>query len=427
MVKKNEKTVHAAHIKKRTKGTSNEISFSVLDAVKEMLDKDVGGQKNHGSLLGNIALFTLPKKRKEHISNPIKPKSLPLSDGSYISSGKAKSFASDSTFAFSFRKNFRTQSLEDRVVRRKMRRRISKITLLSMIVVTVIILLIMGGMYMYRILQYQQSNIEHLNESLLLIGQTDETIVSLNSLIANPFDKSKETDFDGMQEEIKTAQSTLTKADQTLRSASFDLYNSPEKEVANQTIIAINARQTLLKTGLELLAVMEQIKNAAVSVEDAWNKVIKADELARFAADLVLDTTDENVQLSKEKTNEAITLLNEAYTTLENVQRLCFDVDLDPLRVYIEKRIASLQFAAASDDALLARNKEEALVQNDAYNKADMEAATQAKSLPPDPSSIIYDSYECTTDNLQSAYAAAGSQAGTADAFIRDYLGMENK
>ena len=42
MGKRNDKLGRAAHIKRHTVGTSNEISFSVLDAAKNELEGDVG-------------------------------------------------------------------------------------------------------------------------------------------------------------------------------------------------------------------------------------------------------------------------------------------------------------------------------------------------------------------------------------------------
>ena len=46
MGKREDKITRAAHIKRHTRGTSNEISFSVLDAAKNALEGDDDGLKH---------------------------------------------------------------------------------------------------------------------------------------------------------------------------------------------------------------------------------------------------------------------------------------------------------------------------------------------------------------------------------------------
>ena len=53
---------HPMHIKRRTRGSSNEISFSVLDAAREARDADERDRREGGS--GGPSLFTLGKGKK---------------------------------------------------------------------------------------------------------------------------------------------------------------------------------------------------------------------------------------------------------------------------------------------------------------------------------------------------------------------------
>ena len=64
MGKREDKITRAAHIKRHTRGTSNEISFSVLDAAKNALEGDDDGLKHRP---GRISLFTLPGKREKSL------------------------------------------------------------------------------------------------------------------------------------------------------------------------------------------------------------------------------------------------------------------------------------------------------------------------------------------------------------------------
>ncbi|MFR1639424.1 MAG: hypothetical protein ACLSVD_09775 [Eggerthellaceae bacterium] len=54
MGKLEDKITRAAHIKRHTVGTSNEISFSVLDAAKQALDSEDAGEEKRGPLFGRI-------------------------------------------------------------------------------------------------------------------------------------------------------------------------------------------------------------------------------------------------------------------------------------------------------------------------------------------------------------------------------------
>ena len=85
MGKWEDKITRAAHIKKHTRGTSNEISFSVLDAAKNALDGDANDKQKHAPFSGRISLFTLPGRRKKPAGTPTKERGLPLSTGDFVS------------------------------------------------------------------------------------------------------------------------------------------------------------------------------------------------------------------------------------------------------------------------------------------------------------------------------------------------------
>ena len=67
---------HPMHIKRRTRGSSNEISFSVLDAAREARDAEERDRHEGGS--GGPSLFTLGKGKKPR-PTPVKGQSIVLS------------------------------------------------------------------------------------------------------------------------------------------------------------------------------------------------------------------------------------------------------------------------------------------------------------------------------------------------------------
>lgn len=451
-----DKITRAAHIKRHTAGTSNEISFSVLDAAKQALDGEEVEPAKRPPLFGRISLFTLPGRRKKPIATPKKARGLHLSTGDFVSvdgedvpvsfgvigpdaasgaggilerssaagaaTGTRTASASPSAIA---RKPAR--SPEEEIARRKARRRLSRIVGVSVVAVVSVALLAAGGVYLYKEQQSHQENVGQLDEALGLVSQADETLHVLDEVVQNPFAEGSAEKRATLEKQIGQTSAVLDEADEKARAASVDLRASRDKEAANQTVAAIVARRSLLEAGSQLVSLSAAAQQATTLVDEAWAYLLEADELAREAAALVVETTPENVQASKDKTNEAIAALQAARTSLDDA-KIAFDAaDLSDVAAYIDKRVEALGYALASDDAFLARNKEEAAAQNDAYNAADAEAAALAQGLPDAPSSLVSDAYESAATELVNAYSTARSQAGTADAFILDYLGAESK
>lgn len=428
MGKREDKITRAAHIKRHTKGTSNEISFSVLDAAKNALDGNDDGV-GHGPRFGGISLFTLPGRRKKPAGTPTKEQGLPLPGGGFASAENREAPARKEALppVQVAKSASQKRSPEEEIARRKARRRLSKFLAASVIVIVTAGLLAVGGTYLYHDHQRQQSNVSKLDEALGLVKQADETLMAMNAVVDDPFGADAKSNMAIVEENLDASLRLIDEADVQARAASVDLRSSKEKEAANQTVAAISARRALVEAGVHLLEAAQAAEESAVQADEAWDQVIKGDSLARDAAKLVTETTAENVQASKDKTNEALAVFQAASAALANAQVVYPQADLTPVASYIDKRIESLGYAIASDDAILAKNKEDAAAQNDAYNQTDSEAAALAKDLPDMPSAIVYEAFEQATADLAQSYSTARSQAAAADSFIRDYLGADGK
>lgn len=441
MGKWEDKITRAAHIKKHTRGTSNEISFSVLDAAKNALDGDGNDKQKHGP--GRIALFTLPGRHKKPAPTPTKERRLPLSTGDFVSVDDNASTSKMGALPSAARPTSQTEksspaplavvpakpkrSPEEEIARRKARRRLSKWLAVAVIVVVSIGLLGAGGMYLYRDYQNQQGHVAVLDDALSLVKEADETIQQLDEVVTDPFAEGSEEQRTAIQAQLEAVERKLQDADEKARAVSLELNGAREKEAANQAVAGIAARFTLVEQGQLLMNAATEAQSAAENVDAAWKTVLEGDDLARQAAQLVTETTPENVEASKNKTNEALAAFDEAYAAFLDVQATYPQADLTQFVDYIAKRQESLGYAIASDDAILAKNKEEATAQNNAYNIADAEAATLAKALPDDPSSIVDEAFEDATSDVAKAYSTARLQARSADAFISDYLGAGSK
>lgn len=436
MAKRDDKLTHAAHIKRHTVGTSNEISFSVLDAAKNALDG--GDGKEEAPRFGRVSLFTLPARRKKLAGTPTKESGLPLSTGDFVSveepapsvplgaKGPSKPAPERTALALPAPAKAK-RSPEEEIARRKTRRRLSRIAAVCAVMVVTAALLAAGAGYLYHEHQVQQNNVATLDESLRLIADTDSILFDLNEVVSDPFGEGAADERAAVREGLSAVEGKLAAADEKARAALLELRQAQDKEAATQAVTAVSARRALAEQGELLMAAADEAQTAMDMVEAAWSQVISADGLAREAAALVADTTPENVQASKEKTEEALAALGNAAAAFDEAQAFYPAVDLALYSDYLAKRQESLGYALASNDAFLAKDKEAAAAQNDAYNAADAEAAALAKDLPADPVTVVREAYETASADLANAYSTARLQAGSADAFIRDYLGTEIK
>ena len=462
MGKRNDKLGRAAHIKRHTVGTSNEISFSVLDAAKNELEGDVGKDAAaRPSRFGHVSLFTLPLRRKKSIATPTKERGLLLSSGEFASAENPTPASSLGTVDVGSPKSDvaglttvptgaprktaaagsaapaagapapvpskLVRSPEEEIALRKARRRLHRMLAATLVVVVGLCLAGAGGWYLYQDHQRHLHQVAQLDEALDLIREADETVVALDGIVANPLDAGSLAQADSVLAKLPAALAQLEEADAAARRVSVDLRESEDKEAANQTVAATGARTALIESGRQIVEQAQRADEAARAVREAWQRVVEADGLARDAAALVADTTAEHVTASKDKTNAAVGAFADAQAALEALDSAYADVDLAGPLDYVAKRIEAMGYALASDDAFLAKNKEEAVAQNDAYNRADAEAATLAAGLPDDVAQLVFDAYDQATGTLFETYSTARSQAGAADAFLRDYLGTTSK
>lgn len=460
MRKKGDKLEHAAHIKRHTAGTSNEISFSVLDAARNALDeKGRAGRDARLHRFGGISLFTLSARRKKPAGTPTKEQGLPLSTGDFVSVEPPKSqvpqiaYPSETPSAApsassSFEGPTATRpklseeafekpiaqpaekpplSSEEEVARRKARRRLSKLVAAAVIVLVIGVVAVAGGGYLYHDYQQYQDGIKSLNDTLKLVAETDEAIKGLDDFVADPFAAGSRAACEDLRSSLPEIEEKLAQADERARSLSVSLRESQGKEAAHQAVATISARNTLVDQGYQIIDAADRAYDAIDRARKAWDVLLSADALARESSELVKDTTPENVQASMAKANESLEAFEEAEASFAEARSLYPAADFAAFSDYMAKRKEALGHALASDEAILAKDKDAATEHNDAYNAADAEAAERAKGLPDDPSSPVVDAFEAEAEEFEKAYSTARLQAGAADAFIRDYLGTEIK
>lgn len=453
MSKRSDKLNHAAHVKKSTRGTSNELSFSVLDAARNALDDGKDPSSDQARGFGRIRLFTLPIGRRKPPATPRKDELAALMGGSSpvpsstsstpslvkpVESDKPSSEApavplpqaepkapkpaqpSPSRFERAPRSTGRTS--EEEIAWRKARRRKGKILAGVLCAVIIVALAGAGLLYLYQDNVRYQQNTQLLQESADALTSTDEFLLALDDALRDPLGDQAETFFNDRQGDLASIDSSLQLAESKADEAMQGLRETVEREAADALMATSAARQTLVDQGWRILEDSVGMKSLYERVGEAWQQTGEADSLARAAAQLAGENSQEAITRSTELSNEASSLFSDVRATMEVLAQEDAEVDLSAQIAYLDKRIEALGYAVASNDALLARDTAAAVEQNDAYNAADKEAASLAAALPIDPGQPVLDALEERLADPIEAYEAARGQASTSDAFLRDYF-----
>lgn len=453
MSKRSDKLNHAAHVKKSTRGTSNELSFSVLDAARNALDDGKDPSSDQARGFGRIRLFTLPIGRRKPPATPKKDELAALMGGSSpvpsstsstpslvkpVESDKPSSEApavplpqaepkapkpaqpSPSRFERAPRSTGRTS--EEEIAWRKARRRKGKILAGVLCAVIIVALAGAGLLYLYQDNVRYQQNTQLLQESADALTSTDEFLLALDDALKDPLGDQAETFFNDRQGDLASIGSSLQLAESKADEAMQGLRETVEREAADALMATSAARQTLVDQGWRILEDSVGMKSLYERVGEAWQQTGEADSLAREAAQLAGENSQEAITRSTELSNEASSLFSDVRATIEVLAQEDAEVDLSAQIAYLDKRIEALGYAVASNDALLARDTAAAVEQNDAYNAADKEAASLAAALPIDPGQPVLDALEERLADPIEAYEAARGQASTSDAFLRDYF-----
>lgn len=453
MSKRSDKLNHAAHVKKSTRGTSNELSFSVLDAARNALDDGKDPSSDQARGFGRIRLFTLPIGRRKPPATPKKDELAALMGGSSpvpsstsstpslvkpVESDKPSSEApavplpqaepkapkpaqpSPSRFERAPRSTGRTS--EEEIAWRKARRRKGKILAGVLCAVIIVALAGAGLLYLYQDNVRYQQNTQLLQESADALTSTDEFLLALDDALKDPLSDQAKTFFNDRQGDLASIGSSLQLAESKADEAMQGLRETVEREAADALMATSAARQTLVDQGWKILEDSVGMKSLYERVGEVWQQTGEADSLAREAAQLAGENSQEAITRSTELSNEASSLFSDVRATMEVLAQEDAEVDLSAQIAYLDKRIEALGYAVASNDALLARDTAAAVEQNDAYNAADKEAASLAAALPIDPGQPVLDALEERLADPIEAYEAARGQASTSDAFLRDYF-----
>lgn len=411
------KSHQGMHIKRNTAGSSNEISFSVLDAAKEALGEDRHDQGG----TGGISLFTLGKKGK--------PRSTPAKDQHIVLSGDAAKHSRSRSASPS--SGERHAAAQARTARR---------TIPVIVGICVVLVLALVGLQTWlQMVDRQKSLRSQLDGQLELLAAADEVVIPLDDLVmklvdANFFSEEAQADPQLSQEalaetyrtvvaDIAPARTELEGMVASIEDIEPSLTDNRDEEAAAQAIIAAQSRLNMLDAGVKIIDEALMATESYEAAEDGWTRVIDGDAAVREATDLAKDMTKDNVQASMAKTQESIVAFGEAEALFDHAVSAYPGLDLQSVEEYLAKRQEAQAVALELDQAYLDRDKTALKKKSSQYNTLEDEAASLAQTLGERPENIVVQKYRSAVADEKEAYDAERLKAGNADTFLRDYLG----
>ena len=407
------------HLKRNTKGTSNELSLSVLgglSAQKDEEDASLGGS-------GASPSFTMPhvfsgkSKRSQSTSSKKQP----------ITGADVAGIA----LSISDRRNTSAQARdralanpEAEIKRRKTARRAWRAMGL------VLALAAFAGASAFAVHVFSEAyenNQQHkslLSQGFEELMSADEVVLAADDLVVasfNDLDESKIADtvatFSDVNVKLSAAKSFADSAKEGV--------TGDDDKAADQLAASGDARKSMLELAETILTEEQAAKQASSLMASCWENVLGADALLREAAELVTDTSEENTRASQKKCEQARELLTQASSLFAQAQSL-YPADYGPFDEYIATRQQSINYAIASDEAIYLQDKATADSNNDKYNECDAAAAELAAQLPRDATAPIVAALDESLADSRQQYMEIRAQAAACDAFLRDYLGIRD-
>lgn len=366
------------HLKRNTAGSSNELSFDVLDAARNGVANDSGknvraSRQLHGSYHGVMGTSTL--------------------------SGQAE------------------------VEKKKRRRRRRNALIYAIGASCVAIVLAVVGWFVYQHYMTTKTFGQQFDSLVTRLIDQDEFLAELDELVADPLDLSKEERRDELRAHFGDRLGSMRSICDDARAAKAIATAEKETIAINQMEIAADSRLSMMETGSQIISLSKIINEEQSQLNKIWNDVLDADQQARAASELSNKAdTEEAIKESYDATQQARESLASVCQELESTEQVHPELNLDDQIEYLNTRIKSLEYALSASSAILEGDREKAAQKNDAYNEYDKKAVKKAEKLPRSISDVVEKAHAENYEKLLASYDKARAKTIEADAVVREYI-----
>ena len=369
------------HIKKNTAGSSNELSFDVLEAASSDLNE----------------------KQARPKPSSLAPKP---SQGSYTGVTGAAPI-----------------SQQEEITKRKKARRTHAVRVWAFSALAIAGVAALAAWIGMGYMNQSQQFSGKFDELVAGLAEEDELLAEIDSLMSSaPNDDNADMRAEILSK-VQVSKDNLQDIAKNVTTLQYIANNSQDKVALNQVELSATGRIEMLNIAEETFRLAVNRGSLGKTAEEIWNEVIKADQVAKAAAnDANKATTEEGTKKAREETQQALEKMNKALEDLQELSKKNPDLNLEAQEEYVKTRAKSLAFAIETSDALLQGNKTLAAAKNDQYNAADKEAAEIASTLPLSAAKTVDDAFEKEMASCLEKYDAARQKVITADSHVREYL-----
>ena len=369
------------HIKRHTAGSSNELSFDVLDAARTDLDS----------------------KKSKKVEFPL---SAGQPKGSYhgVSSGA-------------------TLSNQAEVEKRKKARQSYTIKIQILSIAILIILLGIVGWFSYQRYLDAQTFSERFDSLANQLSSHDEFLSQVDLLMSEINDNSSENERSQVLSAIPQTLQAMESVSQNIPLVEKLAIDEQDQEVLSLLKDTADQRYEMLLAAQSAFTVADQRDNRVKQACTLWNNVVNEGQSAKDAAAMANKaTTEQETKKAQESTRNVLDAMKASYSDLKSLAESVPTVDFTQQLAYIDKRTASLECAIETADALLSGDREKASEKNRQYNEYDKEAAEMAKKLPLSVEDNVEQPYTTVLDPLIERYSVSKQHVVSADESISSYL-----
>ena len=422
------------HIKRHTKGTSNELSLDVLDAKRDELDarkdrkntmsfmldfrrKPGDGRGSDASAMrGDAVAVSAVRSAGAHRGSP----AVALPRGTRWGRGRAKAL---SKVPSSVPGN--PLIPVDEVLRRKRARHkstVRKYVLGFGAIAVAAAVAVFFGMNAYRAQQEFGGQFRTVVDA---VSASDAYLVEIDAAMNDPLGSTTPEERALLRKE---AVAVTSAADNTLAEAARLAADAPaeqDKVALEQLEDGARGRKNMVGLAMEAFGIADAASTAETTATSAWDLVISADVAARDALSRANSATTtsalaETTTVLQQSSGE----FGAALQQLRGLEATVEGVDLSAHEAYIEKRIETLGFAIATNEALAAGDRATAAAQNELYDAGDRESADMAERLPVSIGSVVDAAFTDAVLDAQSRYDKERDRVSVADSRVRSYLGI---
>ncbi len=422
-----DKGARGAHIRKSTLGTSNELSFSVLDAASnkkgrnekkraksawKSFDQGLSPTTQLTPPPGEISLFTMGSDGRPP-STPRKEKGITLSTGEFISTDNGRGSSA--------------MPLSEVAIRKRSRRRAQMVGVMASII---LVLAVVAGLtsLVASLVNTQNVQQSQLKELVQQLEQTDDTLLALDGGVqaVTGGNEIGEEELSGLEQLLEQGNSAvLAELDEIKAKAGQleeRLMTGTDREVANNLMASAQARAAMIESGYNLLEQALPLREAQEQAHQGWQSLGQAENLSRQAAEALNPLNSDTVVVSRDYSEQALQQLQQAKQQFSRAAEVSSAVDLSLYNQYLQLKINASSAAIEADNAYLARDKELMDERNTASNNYEAEAAACLVLAEANPNSAYDKAFSNQVDTLLQGYQVERNNASVADERLREFL-----